>query len=151
MPQTSFVGSFQFSNDPLWKSAWNERIKPHIDTYPTTKKELVQKILTDDTFTLYDNYFSIQTFDEYRNCEIVDIPQVYEPKAFAYAFAKGSPFLPIFNHYLSFLQESGTINKIIQRYLNDEVQQVYWFPFSGEPFEAFFCFGSCCRNHSARI
>ena len=85
---TSFADSFHFSADDLWKSAWNERIAPDIDSYPKDKAGLVDMIAADPSYTMYDNYFSVQTYPAYRQCLVIDIPQAYDPKTFAYAFAK---------------------------------------------------------------
>ena len=120
MPGTSFADSFKFSTDALWQRAWNERISPYIDTYAQNKEALINQIIQDPAYTLYDNYFSVITFDAYKSCEIIDIPKAYDPKAFAYAFAKDSPYLPIFNYYLHLLRESGSINQIMERYVSDE-------------------------------
>ena len=85
---TSFSDSFHLSADPLWRDAWTERIAPHIDTYPKDKASMVDMIAADPSFTMYDNYFSVQTYPAYRQCQVIDIPHAYDPKAFAYAFAK---------------------------------------------------------------
>ena len=120
LPGTSFEDSFRFSTDSLWQRAWNERISPYIDTYAADKKALIDQIIRDPGYTLFDNYFSVITFDAYKSCEIMDIPKAYDPKAFAYAFAKDSPYLPIFNYYLHLLRESGSIDQIMERYVSDE-------------------------------
>ena len=107
----------------MWTQAWSERISPTIEEYPNSKEELVKMIAKDEEFTLYDNYFSILTYPEYKNCLIIDVPQPYDPKVFAYAFTKGSPYLPLFNHYLNMLRESGVISQITERYVSLEAPQ----------------------------
>ena len=45
-------------------------------------------------------HFSLRVI-RYRTCQIVEIPKTYEPKVFAYAFQKGSPYLDLFNFQLN--------------------------------------------------
>ncbi|TRY63126.1 hypothetical protein TCAL_11659 [Tigriopus californicus] len=120
LPGTSFADTFRLSPDSLWRTAWAERIEPHLNTYPTDKESLVELIISDRQFTLFDNYYSIKTFQAYKTCQIVDIPQAYESKVFSYAFAKNSPYFQVFNYYLRVMKESGGLDQIIRRYVTDE-------------------------------
>lgn len=120
LPGTSFADTFRLSPDSLWRTAWTERIEPSLNTFPTDKESLVELIISDRMYTLFDNYYSIKTFQAYKTCQIVDIPKAYESKAFSYAFAKNSPYFPVFNYYLRVMKESGGLDQIIRRYVTDE-------------------------------
>ena len=68
--------------------------------FPTTRQESVDRIAEDPELVLYDNYFSIRTFEKFQKCLILDIPTQYDQKVFSYAFQKNSPYLDLFNHHL---------------------------------------------------
>ena len=60
------------------------------------------------------DFFSVS--DEYLRCEIVAIPEKYYSVPFPWAFPKNSPYLDIFNFYITELIESGQWNAILKRY-----------------------------------
>jgi hypothetical protein len=62
------------------------------------------------------NVVYLSTYPEYLNCEIVAIPAKYAFIPYAYGFQKDSPYLDIFNYFLSQLQESGSYKKISKKY-----------------------------------
>ncbi len=57
-PGTSFEDAFKFSQDPVWQEAWQTRIQPFIHTY--SKDLLVDRIMSEPDFALYDNFFSVR-------------------------------------------------------------------------------------------
>ena len=98
MPGTSYVDTFRHSNTKLLKDIYDERIGPYIDEYPKSKRALSEKLLTDPSYALFDNYYSVITYEPYKTCAIVAIPQAYFPVQFAYAFQKRSPYFGAFWH-----------------------------------------------------
>ena len=84
----------RLSKDDLFIRAWNERIQPHSDSYPRQpSKQMIESIVTNSkfsTFAAYDNFFSIITFPEYINCELIAIPDKFDFKPYAYGFQKVS-------------------------------------------------------------
>ncbi len=70
-PGSSYADAYRLSPDPLWQNAWNTRIHPFIDTYPQPGHELVDKIIADSDYALYDNFFAIRYTGRMKaHCEI---------------------------------------------------------------------------------
>lgn len=99
-PGSAYVDDFRYSLDPLVQEAWNTRIKDYLAEYPKDRNELTDLVANDPDYVLYDNFYSSRTYDAYRRCKIIDVPEIYDQKVFAYGFQKNSPFLPIFNFHL---------------------------------------------------
>ena len=72
--------------------------------------------LENPSIALYYNYYSITSFPEYEACEIIAVPSKYEFKPFSFAFQKNSPYLSLFNNYLSEMRETGTAGQILSKY-----------------------------------
>ena len=117
------MDSFKHSPDSLWRRAWSERIEDHIDDYPNSRQGLIDLIVGDEDFAMYDNFFSIQTYPEYADCRIMAAPKHYDPYTLAFAFPKGSPYLGLFNHFLYQMLESGSTKQIVLRYISDRAQR----------------------------
>jgi hypothetical protein len=56
------------------------------------------------------------THPEYLNCEIVATPAKYAFVPNTYGFQKDSPYLDIFNYFITQLKESGSYEKISKKY-----------------------------------
>ena len=55
-----------------------------------------------------------RTSPEYKECQIVALPQKYHFETYAYGFPKNSPYLPLFNHQLQKAIENGVLNQILK-------------------------------------
>jgi hypothetical protein len=72
-----------------------------------------------NTFKTFKNsieIFFFSTYPEYINCHIVNIPAKYDLSSYTYGFQKDSPFLDIFNYYISELKEKGSYREIEETY-----------------------------------
>ena len=50
---------------------------------------------------IYDNFASIATFSEYKQCELLAIPKRYDVTQIAMAFQKDSPYQKLFDYHLN--------------------------------------------------
>ncbi|TRY71158.1 hypothetical protein TCAL_09674 [Tigriopus californicus] len=122
-PGSAYVDDFRYSLDPLIQEAWNTRIREYLHSYPNNRDELTDLVANDPDYVLYDNFYSSRTYGAYRRCQIIDVPQIYDQKVFAYGFQKNSPFLPIFNFHLKRMLERGSMNQVVEKYLSVAGQQ----------------------------
>ena len=53
------MDAFRRASMPLWITAWEKKLEPHVDTLPLGMGPNVDKLLTDDEFAYYDNYFAV--------------------------------------------------------------------------------------------
>ena len=97
------MDDFRYAQDKVWQEAWNSRMKEFQSEFPTTWPESIDRIAEDPELVLYDNYFTIRTYEKYQKCLIVDIPTPYDQKVLSYAFQKNSPYLDLFNYHLKVL------------------------------------------------
>ena len=59
-PSTSFEMAFKFSRNPDWQAAWIDRVQPHLEEHRGFgRKELIEKVATEDGSALYDNFLSV--------------------------------------------------------------------------------------------
>ena len=60
IPGTSFEDSFKYSKDPVWQTAFKNRIEPYLSEHEGLDRDAFMNILlNDDTTAYYDNYFSV--------------------------------------------------------------------------------------------
>ncbi len=140
IPATSFEDSFKFSKEPLFKDIYDERIKPHLQEYadyPDHLTDMVHFIQNDFSTALIDSYIPITSSKAYQDCEIVVTDGKYFISPYAWMFPKNSPFLPIFNHYIREIIESGQWNAIVEKY--SPPPQICPYT-SGKPIEFANCF-----------
>ncbi|TRY79476.1 hypothetical protein TCAL_06563, partial [Tigriopus californicus] len=115
-PGTSYMDAFKQSQDPIWQKAWKDRIEPYLSSYSNDIEGQTRQVIQDTGLAFYDNFFAVRTLEKYGNCEVIAIPAKYDVKPYAYAFAKNSPYLQLFNHYLKHLRERGTTKNILDKY-----------------------------------
>ena len=137
IPSTSFEDSFKYSADPLWQKIYKERLQPYLQEYsdyPDHLSDMVNFLRNDYKTALYDGVivlryiFLIKIFctrhlkkifhrssKEYRDCLIVETKGRYFTQPYAWAFPKHSPYLDVFNFYISQVIEKGQWNAIIAK------------------------------------
>jgi hypothetical protein len=76
---------------------------------------IILALFVNDLFHIM-NVIYLSTYPEYLNCEFVAIPAKYALIPYAYGFQKDSPYLDLFNYFISQLQESGSYEKISRKY-----------------------------------
>ena len=62
MPGTSYEDAFKTSPDPIWQTAWTDRIKPHLDeltTYLNLAVDFSDKVTKDGLTAWYHDYLSV--------------------------------------------------------------------------------------------
>ena len=105
--------------------------------FVSESQNLIGIPLKNPTIAYYDNYESIAATPEYIACEVIDVPEKYDVKPWAYSFQKYSPYLEIFNHYMKLMEEKGTSHQILKKY---ESESQVCPDKSGSPIG----FDSCC-------
>ena len=88
-------------------------------------------------FAMFDNYISTQPYNEYKKCQITDVPVRYFPEQLAYGIQKGSPYFGTFWYHMSKLNENGAFEKLIKPY---ESEPQVCPDHSGEPINLGQCF-----------
>ena len=69
------------SHNPLFFKVWQQKIAPNAEaSLVNSKDDGVRQLLSDPSFTHFDNYFAIKTYSEYINCQIMDIPRDLDPQ-----------------------------------------------------------------------
>ena len=60
IPGTSFEDSFRYSKDPVWQTAFKDRIEEHLPAHNNLDRiDFMNILLEDGTAAYYDNYDSI--------------------------------------------------------------------------------------------
>ena len=60
IPGTSFEDSFRYSKDPVWQTAFKERIEEHLPDHNNFDRiDFMNILLEDGTAAYYDNYDSV--------------------------------------------------------------------------------------------
>ena len=119
IPDTTMVDGFKYSLDPVWRSIYDERIEPHLQEYrdyPDHLSNMVHFIIDDPNTALYDGYIPIKSSKEYQDCLIVVTEGEYYKHPYGWPFPKFSPFLDIFNFYISEFIEKGSWDAITNKY-----------------------------------
>ena len=58
LPGSSYEDDFKSSTDPIWKAAWTDKVKPHLEEHVGfTDLEFVDKITKEGLSAWYNNYF----------------------------------------------------------------------------------------------
>ena len=71
------------SHNPLFYQIWQQKIDPHQEqSLVASKTEGVLQLLSNPSFTHFDNYFAIKTYPEYKTCQIMDIPKDMDPQRY---------------------------------------------------------------------
>lgn len=140
IPSTTYEDNFKYAQDPIFKGVYEDRIQPHLDEYSSYENyltDMVYFIKNDFSTALYDGYLPITSTKEYQDCLIVVTEGKYFTRPYAWPFPKFSPYLPIFNFYISELIEKGQWNAIINKYT---AQPQVCPDMSGMPIEFANCF-----------
>ena len=74
------------------------------------------KLFSDPSMALYTNNLAMVAFPQYLSCELLAIPAKYGIRSQAFAFQKNSPYLDLFNYYLKAMDETGTSDRILEKY-----------------------------------
>ena len=91
---------------------------------------MIDFILENPDYTLFDNFIGIKYREKYKSCKIVDIPVKYFPRQFAFTIQKNSEYFDAFNHHLLKMKERGSFQQIIEKY---RVSQQQCPETSGQP------------------
>ena len=60
MPGGANEDAFKTSHDPTWKTAWTDRIQPHLEEHVGfTDQELADKLIKDESSAWYDFYLGV--------------------------------------------------------------------------------------------
>ena len=79
-----------------------------------SKIGLIEKIVAESDYALFDNFYTTITYEPYKKCEIIAIPIQYFPVQFAYGFQKNSPYFDAF-WYMVRLIEFNCLKASINR------------------------------------
>ena len=121
------LDQFRYSNDPIQKKIWKEKIEPYESALPLYE-DLVKYMINDQNLVAYAES-GIRQYESYINCEIINIAPVYSVQL-AWAMQKHSPFYLAFNHYIRRLKEIGAIQRYDKRY---EIKDQWCPDYSGKP------------------
>ena len=72
--------------------------------------------LENPTIALYRDYISITSFESYKNCEVLAIPEKNKYTPSGFALQKNSPYLQLFDYYLTEMRDKGMFQKILLKY-----------------------------------
>ena len=140
IPATSYEDNFKYSNDPIWKAIYAERLQPYLEEYKKHPNDMVRLLKDDFTTALYESFIPVRYSDflrnmhvakfcatsnnsiystttQFVNCEVVATQGKYFHRPFAWPFQKNSPYLDIFNFYIGELMEKGQWNAIMSKYV----------------------------------
>ena len=68
------------------------------------------------SIALYRDFISMASFQIYKDCEVLAIPAKYRYTPCGFALQKNSPYLDLFNYYLTEMRDKGMSQKIISKY-----------------------------------
>ena len=57
-----------------------------------------------------------RTLEEFQKCRIIALPAKYNRQYYAMVLQKDSPYLALFNHYITIMREVGAIHQIAKKY-----------------------------------
>ena len=123
--------SFEFSNDPVRSKIWHERIKPNVETYyeyvaknddPADPDNALKDLMLDDeSYTVFGNYHTFNSYQEYKDCKIVIARGRYDHTYGAFGLQKNSTYLFVFNYFLQLLKEGGPLERLVTKDLTYEL------------------------------
>ncbi|XP_059082976.1 glutamate receptor ionotropic, kainate glr-3-like [Tigriopus californicus] len=115
-PGTAYVDQLRFGNTEVLRQTWVERVEPYIDSYPSTKVEMLDLVLKDPSYALLDEYYSLLFYERHSKCEVLTIPKDYFRGDYAFPIQDNSPFKDLFKYHIEILKERGALNQISDRY-----------------------------------
>lgn len=137
---TTCSNAFEFSNESDRVRIWHERMKPNLEIYYEyggNRDGLLDLILDDESYAVYNNEAVWTVRKEYKDCKILRAPGRYDLTYSAFALQKHSPYRFVFNYFIQRIMENGLIN----RYLKDIVDDRQFCPdYSGKPVNISMCF-----------
>ena len=125
---TAFVDFFRYSDDPVRKKIWKDKIEPFIDQMPIYEE--IKDLIVDDPYTVTYLESSLRMTEEYLTCKIVDIkPPIRKPQL-AFALQKDSQLFQAFSYHINNLKEVGLMQKYIKAH---RIETQVCEDHSGEP------------------
>jgi hypothetical protein len=122
------VDLFRYSNDPVQKKIWKEKIEPYVNELPLYE-ELVKTLLNHRHSVVYAES-GIRQHEAYINCNIIDIGTPVYTSQLAWAVQKHSRFYGTFGYHITKLKEIGAIHRYYKTY---EIERQVCPDYSGNP------------------
>ena len=79
---------------------------PFMGSIPKLCKKIIQSISHNHDLT-----YHFRRSNEYRDCEIIDVPVKHGSTSGAFGYQKNSPFVGIFNYYINQMREKGKFSQ----------------------------------------
>ena len=109
---TVFVDFFRYSDDPVRRKIWQDKLEPFIDQMPMLEE--IKDLIIDDPYTVTYADSTLRMTEEYITCKIIDIKPPIRKTQLAFALQKSSPFYQAFNHHINNLKQVGLMQKYIK-------------------------------------
>ena len=106
---TFLLDLFRYSNDPLYKKVWEEKMKPYVDEFPLYE-DLATALLNDPYSVGYAESIFNQN-EAYLNCEIVTTGISSGTAQLSWAIQQQSPFQEAFDYHIRKLKEVGAVQR----------------------------------------
>jgi len=70
IPATSYEDNFKYSNDPIWKAIYAERLQPYLEEYKKYPNDMIRLVKDDFTTALYESFIPVRYSDFLRNMHV---------------------------------------------------------------------------------
>ena len=68
---------------------------------------------------LFAAYTELAVFDEYINCEFIQIPGKYDPLDYAIAYQQNSVYAELLDYWINRMKENGVLDSLKTKYRLD--------------------------------
>ena len=117
---SSYLDTFRYSNDPVLKKIWKEKIEPYVDDRVMNLDDRVETLLNNPFAVTFSGSGFLILSQSFVECKIIDTGIVLATDQLAWVTGKQYPFYKTFNYHIKKLFEVGEVQRRSTRYQQEQ-------------------------------
>ena len=119
-PGSAVWDAVRFGNE-LRQDIFRAKLEPYEDKYVTYKDRPSQIawMMQDTKKAIFAAYTELAVFDEFINCEFIQVPGKYDPLDYAIAYQQNSVYAELLDYWIIRMKENGALDSLKTKYRLD--------------------------------
>ena len=119
-PGSAVWDTFRYGNQ-LRQDIFKAKLESHEEEYSTYKDRPSQiaRLLRDTKNAMFSEFYTLSVFDEYINCQFIQIPGKYDPLDYAIGYQLNSVYADLLDYWLNRMIENGVLDSLKTKYRKD--------------------------------